>query len=164
MKVHLGLSHLRKEGRDILNKNQQNLFYKNGPHNDLQLFEAFIEANPTIRNVPHSARAQCLSGQLGGFRHTITQRSPYPCTDENCVKLGLGAQPIDHGRLAMFPGRRCFVIAHNYGKMIDAYNCKLSTLGLTWVDLGAARSWYNPGSTRLVLIGTPDTLALVNTD
>ena len=119
------------------------------------LFQAFREANPELQ---YRDRRVCpLEAQEK--RHT--------CSRTTC-HYQAGGHPLDHDEICRFPDGAKLIISHPYphGEN-DSFSEKLARWRIHVPDMevrsgGAARSWYFPGRSHLVIIGQEKTLARVS--
>ena len=131
------------------------------------VFEAFHKANPVQYARDYTP---CI---LDIGEHHIC-----PNRDLRCGKVGLQLQ--DHDELCCFADGEKLIVSHPYMAKryigIDAWpnawsaalqeltNWRSEIPTLSAMDAGMHRSWYSPGHSRLVFIGTLQALSRVNLD
>ena len=116
------------------------------------VFEAFRAANPSLlyQNDP-----RCI-GMIDPGAHLCRQ---------NGRRCGARKPAVcDHDEMARFPDGETLLIAHPYQTDMfgDLGECRQILPDAGIINGGREHSWYNPGMTELVIIGTPRTLSPVN--
>ena len=135
--------------------------------------KAFREANPGVsfahesnpcfaiisqRRLPHHRPCASYGGYMGGI---IDHEGAARVRDALPVYI---PQPYHTAHDKSFDGRS---LVEHLGRNIASNPCtrkRLSGLTLVIRYAGAGRSWYNPGTTALWLIGTPEATNTINAD
>ena len=112
-------------------------------------FEAFRQHNPDLQ---YSSRPACPQEMLD---------PQHECSpDLGCFRFC--PRILDHHETARFPDGRTLIVSQPYGDRTPSWHNQPE--GLQIRTSGPNKSWCNPGMTRLLLIGTPETVARINLD
>lgn len=112
-------------------------------------FELFRHQNS---NLQYSSRPACPREILD---------AGHECSyEKGCFSFHPGL--LDHHETARFPDGQHVIISHPYVDRSQSWPGKPEGLAVRTSD--PEQSWFNPGMTRLVLIGAPEALERVNLD
>ena len=121
------------------------------------LFEAFMKANP---DVMFRDRSLDCAGEIKPYHRCPTR-----------AHKSLYEHPLDHAQLCRLPDGMKFIISQPYCGNELCRNCleqiakwQKDIPDLAWKCAGKELSWYFPGQTNLLLLGTQETLDALKLD